>query len=166
MIKGIEELDTVRIKALNVIGTVVDIDSYGRYTVEFVDDELPIGDHDKHILYYCRIDDIEFYHKGPVLAAESSRLGRMNLKLAICAFKLNKKKDVAKYAKKALTYIEPDVYPHQMYDDLRKVSHYILEIGRMDVADSIAELMKVYAAEKTGVTEQLIACRTLAEYYA
>ena len=32
-----------------------------------------------NILYYCRIDDIEFYHKGPVLAAESSRLGRMNL---------------------------------------------------------------------------------------
>lgn len=88
------------------------------------------------------------------------------LKLAICAFKLNKPRDLAKYAKKALTYSEPGVYPHQMYDDLRKVSHYILEIGRMDIADSIAELMKEYAAEMTGVTEQLIACRTLAEYYA
>ncbi len=88
------------------------------------------------------------------------------LKLAICAFKLNKPKDLAKYAKKALTYNEPGVYPHQIYDDLRKVSHFILEIGQMDIADRIAELMKAYADEKPGVIEQLIAYRTFAEYYA
>ncbi len=80
----IEELDTVRIIALNVIGTVVDIGSGGIYTVEFVDDDLPIGAHDKHILYHCRSDEIEFYHKGPVLAVESSKLPEIPPKRVEC----------------------------------------------------------------------------------
>ena len=87
------------------------------------------------------------------------------LKLAICSFNLKKPKDLAKYTEKALTYDEPGVCPHQIYDDLRKVSHFILECGKMDIADRIAEMMKDYAEKKPGVTEQLIAYRTIAVYY-
>ncbi len=68
----IEELDTVYIAKENKTGTVVDINRFGRYTVECTDDNLPIGAEGKHILVDCLRDDIRLVHKGAMRTDDKS----------------------------------------------------------------------------------------------
>lgn len=60
----IKELDTVLMKSNQKIGTVVDIDSYRKYTVEYVDDSLPTSDDKKHVLYNCDLEELMLVHHG------------------------------------------------------------------------------------------------------
>ncbi len=67
----IEELDTVYIEKEKKSGTVVDISKFGKYTVEYVDDKLPIGAEGKHILIDCIREDIRLVHKGAAKVDEN-----------------------------------------------------------------------------------------------
>ena len=60
----IEEFDTVYVEKENKSGVVVDIDGFGKYTVEYNDDSLPIGVDGKHILFCCSREEIRLVIKG------------------------------------------------------------------------------------------------------
>ncbi len=88
------------------------------------------------------------------------------LRIALLSFILKDSKGGKKYIDKSFEVIPDNVFPHPLYDDLRQVSHILVKSGDQKRAGKILELMKVYARNNPGTLEQLIAYRTMAEYYA
>lgn len=88
------------------------------------------------------------------------------LRIALLSFILKDSKSGKKYIDKSFEVIPDNVFPHPLYDDMRQVSHILVKSGDRKRAGKILELMKAYARNNPGTLEQLIAYRTMAEYYA
>ena len=88
------------------------------------------------------------------------------LRIALLAYILKDSKSGKKYIDRSFEFIPDNVFPHPLYDDLRQISHILVESGDKKRAGKILELMKTYAQKNPGTLEQLIAYRTMAEYYA
>lgn len=88
------------------------------------------------------------------------------LRIARLAYILKDSKSGKKYIDRSFEFVPDNMFPHPLYDDLRQISHILVESKDKKRAGKILELMKVYAQKNPGTLEQLIAYRTMAEYYA
>lgn len=88
------------------------------------------------------------------------------LRIALLAYILKDSKSGEKYIDRSFEFVPDNVFPHPIYDDLRQISHILVESGDKKRAGKILELMKTYTQKNPGTLEQLIAYRTMAEYYA
>ena len=66
---------------------------------------------------------------------------------------------------KAFPLIPENVYPRQIYDDLRQVSFLITENKDRNRAEKILALMIEYVKQEPDTVEQIIIYRTFADYY-
>ena len=88
------------------------------------------------------------------------------LRIALLSYILKDSKSGKKYIDRSFEFVPDNVCPHPIYDDMRQVSHILVESGDKKRAGKILELMKTYEQKNPGTLEQLIAYRTMAEYYA
>ena len=88
------------------------------------------------------------------------------LRLALILNLLGKTKESLKYIDKSFDYVPENMFPHPVYDDYRQISHILATGGDRARAEKILKLMETYAAENPDTLEQLIAYRTMAEFYA
>ena len=87
------------------------------------------------------------------------------VKHAIISFKLGNESKGISSCDKAFEYLNYDYFPLPLYDDLRQLSHVLVERNDKERAGKIIEPMNVYAEKNKGTFEQIIAYRTFAEYY-
>ncbi|MBQ7699935.1 MAG: GGDEF domain-containing protein [Clostridia bacterium] len=87
------------------------------------------------------------------------------VKLAIISFKLNDGINGQKNADTAFDYIEKDVYPLPLYDDLRQLSHFLVEKEDKERAQKIVDAMFIYAENNPETISQLISYRAISEFY-
>ena len=87
------------------------------------------------------------------------------VKYAIISFKLGNEKAGISSTDKAFEYITRDLFPLPLYDDLRQLSHILVERNDKERAETIIDLMTVYAEKNKGTIEQIVAYRAIAEYY-
>ena len=87
------------------------------------------------------------------------------VKYAIISFKLGDEAKAINSCDKAFDYINYDLFPLPLYDDMRQLSHILVERNDKERAGKIIEPMTVYAEKNIGTFEQITAYRTFAEYY-
>lgn len=88
------------------------------------------------------------------------------LRLALVSFKLDDPTNGKKYIDRSFENVPENMFPHPIYDDYRQLSHILVTDGDKKRAEKILKLMKNYARNNPGTIEQLIAYRTMSEYYA
>ncbi|MBO4415105.1 MAG: hypothetical protein J5824_03885 [Lachnospiraceae bacterium] len=85
-------------------------------------------------------------------------------RIALLAYILKDTKSGKKYIDRSFEFVPDDMFPHPVYDDLRQISHILVESGDKKRAAKILELMKIYAQNNPGTLEQLIAYRTMTHF--
>ena len=117
----------------------------------------------------------EYEKERDILESAKEHIGKVEfkpyacdyyLKLALAYFDLNDAETAFQYTDEAFSYIEDEIYPYELYDDLRLVLHQLLKNGEKERSRRIFELMRVYNEKKKGIEDQILVYRAMAEFYA
>ena len=87
------------------------------------------------------------------------------LRRGIIAWKLGEQETGSQCVERAFALMPEGVYPTPLYDDLRQISHLLVKNGAWEPARRVFDLMTDYAENNKGTVEQIIACRTFADFY-
>ncbi|MBQ9459562.1 MAG: GGDEF domain-containing protein [Oscillospiraceae bacterium] len=88
-----------------------------------------------------------------------------HLRCAIVEYKTGNRAEGDRYTDRALAVIDDTMDAYPLYEDIREVSHILIENGDRERVKRIFDLMTGYAERNADTMEQLCACRMMADYY-
>ena len=88
------------------------------------------------------------------------------LRYAIALYRLGDREAAERCVDTSFACVPEDLYLPALYDDFRKIMHWLAELRDRARAERIFQLMTVYAEKGRSTFSQLIALRSIAEYHA